>query len=289
MKNNLLRTFPFLVDEAGHLNVWGDLVSIFATLFIAWLVVNVLARLIQRWGDRVVSRQLADNPGRVRTVTMMAKAVTKVIVWFAALTAVLEIFGINTASLVATAGVGALAIGFGAQSLVKDVISGFFILWEDQFSVGDLVKTGDFMGTVKELGVRTTKLLDFDGSLHIIPNGEIKTVTNYSRGPARALVQVPISYTADIDTAIGVLSEAMGAMAGSDLDFVEGPLVQGVSEFQDSAMAVQVYAMVAPGLQWAAERKIRQVAKEALEKVDIDIPYPQMEVKMTMDQEKGDV
>ncbi len=117
-------------------------------------------------------------------------------------------FNISTTSLLATAGIGGLAIGFGAQSLVKDIITGFFILLEDQYSVGgDYIQTGSYDGVVEELGLRVTKLRAFSGELHIIPNSNIQIVTNKTRGAMRALVKVSIAYEEDIDKAIKVLQQ----------------------------------------------------------------------------------
>src|SRR5690606_35032709 len=154
----------------------------------------------------------------------------KYVLYFIGTVIILDMFNINTSSILATAGIGGLAIGFGAQSLVKDVITGFFILFEDQFSVGDYVKIDSYEGIVEELGVRVTKLRDFSGELHIIPNGNINTVTNKARGAMRALVKVSIAYEEDIDRAIKILDGVCNRLKQSNKSIEEGPTILGVSD-----------------------------------------------------------
>src|SRR5699024_6993326 len=148
--------------------------------------------------DRTMNRRkkgifYADEK-KINTLSTVLKNIIKYIFYFIGLVMVLDMFNISTSSILATAGIGGLAIGFGAQSLVKDIITGFFILFEDQFSVGDYVKIGEYEGIVEELGVRVTKIRDFSGELHIIPNSNIGAVTNRTRGAMRALVKVSVAY-----------------------------------------------------------------------------------------------
>ena len=141
------------------------------------------------------------------TLASILKSIVKYTVYIIVIISVLNVFEIPTAPLLATAGLGGLAIGFGAQSLVKDVFTGFFILFEDQFGVGDLVTIGSMAGTVEDMGLRITKIREYNGNLHIIPNGEIKTVTNHTRGNPLAILDIGIAYETDVERAIAVLKE----------------------------------------------------------------------------------
>jgi small conductance mechanosensitive channel len=189
----------------------------------------------------------------------------------------LELLGINTASILATAGIGGLAIGFGAQSLVKDVITGFFILIEDQYSVGDYVQIRDMYGIVEELGLRVTKIRAFSGDLYIIPNGSIDLVTNSSRGDMRALVVVSISNEENIERATAVLTEALEVFKDNE-SIVDGPKVLGVSNIGEYNIDINIWAKTKPMEQWAVEREIRKVAIEALQKANIKRPYQKRQI-----------
>ena len=188
---------------------------------------------------------------------------------------ILDMF-INTASILATAGIGGIAIGFGAQSLVKDMITGFFILLEDQYALGDYVKIGDCEGIVEELGVRVTKLRDFSGELHIIPNGNIQVVTNRTRGAMRALVEVEIAYEEDINRAIKALEKMCNDIKSTNDSIIEGPNIIGVTDLAEYGVKLRIVAKAKAMDQWSVEREIRKKAKETLDKENIEIPYPRI-------------
>ena len=171
----------YLRNSAGDINVFGKLcISV-----LIFLSVSIISRFINRIIDRTLKidhKNLIINRKRANTIVSSLKKVIKYVLIFIGIIMTLELFDINTASILATAGIGGLAIGFGAQSLVKDIITGFFILLEDQYSVGDYIETGDKDGIVEELGLRVTKIRAFSGELHIIPNSSINIVTNKTRG-----------------------------------------------------------------------------------------------------------
>jgi len=184
-------------------------------------------------------------------------------------------------SILAVAGIGSLAIGFGAQNLVKDVISGFFIIFEDQFGVGDYITINNFSGLVEEVGLRISKIRDFSGDLHIIPNGEIKTVTNHTRGSMRALVNVGIPYEEDVDRIINVLTQICEDIKKSRNDVIEGPTVLGITDFQDSQVLITIIAKTEPMKQWEVERDIRYRIKKVFDREKITFPYPHTDVTIT--------
>ncbi len=166
-----------------------------------------------------------------------------------------------------------LAIGFGAQGLVSDVVTGFFILLEKQVEVGDYVTAAGYDGIVEEVGLRTTQIRGFDGTLHYVPNREIAGVSNHSRGNMRALVDIGISYDDNIDEAMVVLQSVCQEFA-ADERFVEGPDVLGVQAFGSSEVVLRILGKTANMEQWGAERDIRKRIKEAFDQNNIEIPFP---------------
>ncbi len=214
---------------------------------------------------------------RTDTLSTLCISVFKYIVYFISIVTILQsVLEIPATTIITAAGIGGLAIGFGAQSLVKDVITGFFILLEDQFSVGDMISIGDMMGTVEELELRITKIRHFAGDLHIIPNGEIKTVTNHTRGNKGAIVEVSIAYEEDIEEAIAVLNQVC-EKANEEIEaIVEGPTVLGVAALADSGVVLRVFGKTIAGQQWATERELRKRIKQAFDKEGIEIPYNRM-------------
>ena len=179
-------------------------------------------------------------------------------------------------SLIASAGLVGLAVGFGAQNLVRDGISGFFILLEDQYGIDDYVAVAGVEGFVEDVGLRTTRIRDFAGDLHTIPNGEINFVTNKSRGPRRALVQVAVPYDADLVAAEQTLQQ-VALKAKSDLpEIVEGPSVLGITDLSQAQITFSLWARTEPLAEWKIERELRRRAKLALDEAGILPPYPRI-------------
>ena len=238
------------------------------------LSIKVSHILIDKFFKKQQSFKFKMEDKKANTLAIILKSVAKYLLYFIGIVPILEIFGITPASILATAGIGGLAIGFGAQNLVKDVITGFFILFEDQYAVGDYIKTGEFDGIVEEIGIRVTKIRAFSGELYIIPNGNIQSVTNKCRGAMRAMVNVSIAYEEDIDNAIEVLNNLATEIASENDNIVEGPTVLGVTNLGDSDVVLSVVAKTKPMEQWATERMIRKRIKQAFDKEGIEIPYP---------------
>ncbi len=248
-------------------------------------IVLVGAQLLLRFSAYLVDRVFipaAENnrvkidEKKAKTLSALVKSVVNYAIFFIVILIVLDIFGIQTAPILASAGILGLAVGFGAQSLVKDVITGFFIILEQQFSVGDYIKAAGVDGIVEELGFRTTKIRDFGGELHIIPNGLIDKVTNYVTGNMRVLVSVQIAYKENVDKALEVLSD-MCAKAAEEIEVIkEGPRVLGVTELADSGVKILLWAKTLPMEQWGVSREITKRAKLALDEAGIEIPFPHM-------------
>ena len=272
-------TVDFLLrDESGELNLLGKLFTIVLIFVVIRLISAVFNKLIDRTIKLKGMSKLQITDSRRDTLTAILKRIVRYILYFMGIVISLELFSINTTSIIATAGIGGLAIGFGAQSLVKDIITGFFILLEDQYTIGDYIQINDKDGVVEELGLRVTKVRDFSGELHIIPNSSINIVTNRTRGAMRALVKMTIAYEEDIDNALRVMESVSNEIASSNKNIVEGPTVLGMSEMANSGVVITAVAKTIPMEQWSVERMMRKAYKEAFDKEGIEIPYSKLVV-----------
>lgn len=211
---------------------------------------------------------------RHKTLLILTKSVVRYALYFIAGVMILQQLGLNTASILAAAGIGGLAVGFGAQNLVRDVITGFFIIFEDQFAVGDEVSIGNYTGIVEEMGIRSTRLRGFGGEVYIIPNGQITEVTNFSGGSMRVMFDVGISYEADVDRALRVLADLCREVGSRIPGIIEGPQVLGVQELGDSSVNIRIYARARGTDRWAVERELKLAVKKRLDEEGIEIPYP---------------
>lgn len=221
------------------------------------------------------------------TLTVVLSSVIKYVIYFIVGCSILTNFGVNIASLITVAGVGSVAIGFGSQSLVQDVITGMFILFEDQFGVGDIITIDNLTGTVESIGLRTTMIRSADGDLHIIPNGSIKIITNMSKDFNRAKVDVGIAYEENVDKVIKVMKEEMQKIYEQKL--IEGlndcPNVLGIVDLAENEVTIRILADTEIGENWSVEREIRRYIKNRFDKEGIDIPYPRRVVEI-IDKEK---
>jgi small-conductance mechanosensitive channel len=215
-----------------------------------------------------------QDESKASTLSGILKSIVKYTVYVIVMISVLNVFDIPTAPLLATAGLGGIAIGFGAQSLVKDVFTGFFILFEDQYGVGDYVTIGSMTGTVEDIGLRITKLRSFNGDLHIIPNGEIKMVTNHSKGNSLAIVDVGITYETDAEKAMAILREVTEKYFKSAPEAVVAkPEVLGINKFNESEFIIRTIARTKPLMHWRVERELRKHILAAFRAQNIEIPY----------------
>ena len=242
------------------------------------LLLRVVRRLKNQWLARVETLESSD-PRRQRAETLgsLVDSAAQYIVWPVATIMALSELGLDVGALLATAGIAGLAIGFGAQTLVKDVISGIFLLFDDLIHVGDIVTIGSTVGTVEEISVRLVKIRTFDGELVMVPAGEIRTFGNKSMHWARVIVPVGLSYEQDVDAILPIMKQVAQDWVDENRSIVleEEPQVQGLLDFGDSAVTARVLVQVKPGEQWAAERELRQRLKRAFDEKGVSIPYPQ--------------
>ena len=251
-------------------------------IFILRVVILVIVgKLLMRLGYVLISNLFNADKARfkmesrkAKTLDVLLKSVLRYAIYFLIGIAIIDALGVPTTSIIASAGIVGLAVGFGAQGLVRDVLTGFFILFEDQFSVGDYVETAGLAGVVEEVGLRVTKLRDFSGVLHIIPNGAIDKVTNHNRGNMRAMIDVSVAYEEDPDRVRSVLDAVANDMAADTPTIVEGPRVLGIADLAHSAVVFRLWARTLPMEQWGVERELRRRVKLAFDREGIEIPYP---------------
>ncbi|MCA1056606.1 mechanosensitive ion channel family protein [Rossellomorea aquimaris] len=269
-----------LGDKFANFDWGGLLVTIgigalqILAIWIAFIIVKGAAnKVLERVFDNY-SKRNDVSAGRAQTLLSLSKNIVGYVLIFIFFVTILQIFGIQVTAILAGAGIVGLAVGFGAQGLVSDVVTGFFILLEKQVDVGDYVTTGSFSGIVEEVGLRTTHIRGFDGTLHYVPNREITSISNHSRGNMRALVDIGISYDDDIDKAIAVLQQVCDKIAQEDENIIDGPNVIGVQTLGASDVVLRVIGKTKNMEQWGVERKLRKALKEALDQNGIEIPFP---------------
>jgi small conductance mechanosensitive channel len=261
---------------------WG--LTIIATLAVAIVLTIVLQLLVRRFrkkleGSPSVTQEL--NLQRIATLTTALSTTGIVVVWTTAILIVLSALGVPLGPLFASAGVAGIALGFGAQSIVKDTLSGFFILLENQFGVGDVVElqttASPVGGKIEALTLRVTSLRAFDGTLHTVPNGNIQLVSNKSRGWARAIVDVRVAYGEDVDRIRGILEDLFEELHADQTlsDWIrEGPSVLGVDAMADYALVIRIIADTRPSKRYDTERVLRERIARRLDAEGIKTPMP---------------
>jgi small conductance mechanosensitive channel len=241
------------------------------------LAVKLVTRAVRRAVDDGNDEVTSDSERRAETLGSVLTNAARVVVVAFFLLMTLQEFGVNIGPLVAGAGVAGVALGFGAQSLVKDVISGFFLLMENQFGVGDIINVDDkHTGTVERMTLRITQLRDSEGRAHFVPNGSIVRVVVLSKDFARALVDVEVGYDTDPDKAFQVLREAGRKLHEAMPEQAVEPLeVKGIEVLGPSGFIIRTLTKTAPGAQWEVARELRRRILLAFRETGIEIPYPQ--------------
>ncbi|GAB6990960.1 mechanosensitive ion channel family protein [Paenibacillus pini] len=252
-----------------NVDMWTDVlfsgIRIIAIFIITRIIIKVVSKIIDRSLTRQDHTRINMNPRRFVTVGELMKNVTSVTCNFVMVLIVLSEFHFNLGPLLAGAGVLGLAIGFGAQSLVKDVITGFFIILEDQFAVGDVIQTGTYKGTVEMIGLRTTRMITPTGEVHIIPNGMIASVTNYSLSNSLAIVDVPLKNERNLESTIELIKRALADIREHDVNMIAVPDVLGIQSLSTSEFVIRVVAECLPNTKSEVERQIQANVKKALE------------------------
>jgi moderate conductance mechanosensitive channel len=256
----------------------------------AWVVNRLVRRTVDRFvqrvraGDLVLSRLAADDAGRQRaaaraeTISQVLRSVTTAVVYGIAMLLVLGEIGINLGPLLAGAGIAGVAVGFGAQSLVKDFLSGVFMLVEDQYGVGDVVDLGEANGVVEAVTLRATRLRDVDGTVWHVPNGAVTRVANKSQQWSRAVLDVTVAYGSDVRHASQVIQATADTLWHEEdwqESILEEPEVWGVESVGADGVVIRLVLKTKPAEQWRVLRELRVRIKDALDAEGIGIPLPQ--------------
>lgn len=260
-------------------------IPIVLIVILAWIARKILKIAIKRFEKSLEQEGVvtSERVKRAKTLSGIISTSISAIIYAVALMMLITECGVNIAPLIAGAGIAGLAIGFGAQSLVKDVISGFFLIMEDQIRVGDVASVAGVDGLVESINLRTTRLRDLEGKVHIIPNGSIVVATNLTKDWSRALVEIGVAYKENVDNVISVLKE-VGEELRNDPAFKEVILepmtVQGLNSFGDSSINIRLFFKTLPIKQWDVAREFRKRVKKAFDEKGIEIPFPHRTIYM---------
>lgn len=261
----------------------GAVVHRILNVLLIWLMAWAAYQVVRRVARRILAAvddgdgtTLTQAERRGHTVAQIIRSVGRVVVLLIAGLVTLGQF-LPIGPLLAAGGIVGLAVSFGAQSLVKDLIAGFFILFENQFGIGDVIEAAGKSGTVERMTLRVTMLRDLRGVLHVVPNGQITTVSNLTRSWSRAVVEVAVAYGTDLDRALSVLRDELAAFQAdaawtSRLDGLSEVL--GVEQLGDQGVVIRTILRTAPGAQWEVAREFRRRIKNRLDAEKIDIHYP---------------
>ncbi|KRC10083.1 mechanosensitive ion channel protein MscS [Hydrogenophaga sp. Root209] len=287
MNDNLLETAArWWVSLGGAATT---LLRVTIIIVAAWLLIAVLQRTIRTLRERIASRMDdRESTKRADTLGRVFRYLATVVVSLIAGMLVLAELGVSVAPILGAAGVVGLAVGFGAQSLVKDFFTGFFILLENQIRQGDVVKIGDHAGSVEVVTLRYVQLRDYDGNVHYIPNGHISTVINMTRGFSNAVMDIGVAYRENVDEVMAVM-RGVAAELREDPDFLPKIIadleVAGVESWADSAVIIRCRFRTLPLEQWSVKREYLRRLKAAFDAQGIEIPYPHVTVYAGQDRQ----
>ncbi|WP_157872823.1 mechanosensitive ion channel family protein [Desulfoscipio gibsoniae] len=257
-------------------------------LFITYLLLKLRVTLV----NKIFERPTSDF-NKANTLKTLLLSGTRYVIYIVSVLTLLAVFDINITPMLASAGIVGLAVGFGAQNLVKDIITGFFIMFEDQFHVGDFIEVNDQVsGTVEELGLRMTTIREWSGKKFYIANSEIKTVKNYNRGHLRTVVSVSVPFEEDLQGVIRTLEKVCQNITSTHADklikqengsFVEPPQIYGITDINKDERGVvfTLVAVVEPAHYWFLGREFRRVILEYFQAAGITLAYPRLHIKTT--------
>jgi small conductance mechanosensitive channel len=268
------------------LTTGARILLILALAFVILRVVKIVVR--KAFGAVRRGKETIEFRKRTETVMSVIRHVLNVVVLGVVFMMILDTLGIDIGPILAAAGVVGLAVGFGAQDLVRDVVSGFFILIEDQIRVGDVVQLGDKGGLVEEVNLRMTVLRDLEGNVHYVTNGSIGVVTNKTKEYSRYVFDIGVAYREDVDEVMAIMKQVDEDLR-KDPEFgprILEPLeVLGLNEFGDSAIVVRGRTKTTPGLQWSVGREFNRRLKKVFDAKNIEIPFPHVTVYMGQDKD----
>jgi small conductance mechanosensitive channel len=259
---------------------WSNIIAIIIIFIIAKILLIALAKIIEKSFTPIrKTKNYQEKLKRANTIIPLFQNVSRYVIYFIATVMALRELGIDTTAIIASAGVVGLAVGFGAQSLVRDFISGAFIFFEGTISVGDVISVGEHSGTVEAINLRNIHLRKYSGELRVIPNGDVNNFGNFNKGFMRAIVEVGVAYEQDIEKGMKALEEIAEEWAEENRDIVlEPPSVQGIISLGSSDIVLRIVIKLKPMTHWEAEREIKRRIKNQFDKKGIEIPFPRQVV-----------
>ncbi|MBP1949450.1 mechanosensitive ion channel family protein [Virgibacillus litoralis] len=277
INNKFIQLWDYIAGPELWVKIGQGLFQIILIIFLSIIIIRVGNNVIGRVFHNKSRGPFRITERRENTLKKLIKNVLKYTVYFTAIIMILDnVLGAKVGPLLAGAGVAGLAIGFGAQNLVRDIISGFFIIFEDQFSVGDYILTSGVEGTVEEIGMRTTKIQSWTGEQHVLPNGNVTQVTNYSIYNGLAVVDVNVPYESDVGNAEKIIESVCKTLPDKYEEIVRVPEIIGVQTLESSYYVIRIIAETLPAYQWAGARIVRKEVQDVLYKEGIEIPSPRL-------------
>ena len=268
------------VEAIATLAEWGPrIIQVIGIIFMARVVKELVTFLLEETMLRKTGMTPQQTQRRATLVPLFGSIITYA-VYFVAGVLILNVFGINPTPILAGAGIAGLAVGLGAQNLINDMVSGFFILFEEHFLIGDFIKIGEAEGWVESIDLRTTRIRDNAGRHHIIRNGQIVDLVHYSKDYTNAVVEVGVAYESDLDAVFATLKQVGEQMLSSNDMVLEATSVKGLDNFGESEMLVRTVTRVKPGCHLPVERDLRKRIKDAFDANGIEIPYARRVVIM---------
>lgn len=259
---------------------WTGVVMKLVVVF-GWFIIGLLANLFLKTAF-LRFLKLKNDP-RSRTIGKLVRNLIRVVVWFTIIIIILDELNVEITPILASAGVIGLAVGFGAQSLVKDFLAGFFFLVENAFNEGDVVEINGFWGTVEKMGLRATHIQSWKGIVKIVNNGDITNLENHSKADSLAIVNFGVAYDTDLDKVAKIMEPFMKELNDKYENIVEEPVYAGVTDLADSSINLRIFAKTVPNTQFGVERLIRKEIVNKLRENDIEIPFPQIVVHNAKD------
>lgn len=278
LKNVLTSLFEPLTKPEVYTNLATKLAMIIIYILVGLIVIGIINKGIEE-AFKFQNKSSRGNKKRSKTLVSLIKNVVRYIVWFIVLTTVLSKFGISVNGIIASAGVVGIAVGFGAQTIVKDIITGFFIIFENQFDVGDYVKinssgTTVAEGTVKSIGLRSTRINTITGELTILPNGSMGEITNYSITNGTSIVEIPVSVDENLDKVEKKLNKLFTAMRSKYYLFITDPVVLGIDGLDETKVVIRISAETIPGEGASGSRILRKEIQRMFVQEGIKLPQP---------------
>ncbi len=272
--SNLLKKTAEMIEFEDIAEFIIKIVITILLFTISVFLVKISKKIIYRAFSKFSMERNSD------TVASLLSSLCKYVIYFIIICDILVMWGVSITSIIALGSAVSVAVGLGAQDVVQDMLAGLFIITENQFGVGDIVELNGYSGTVEAIGIRTTRIRNSDGNVHIVPNGQISIVTNMSKGFNRAIVDISVSYGEDMDRVFAVLKDEFERLFNNKIieGIIDIPKVLGINELAESSVVIRITADSKIGENWRVERELRKFILKRFEKEGIEIPFPQVVV-----------